>query len=164
MKSQPWARVCLTVFALSLCGCEPADFKVTRQPTYAELVVTYNAEVATLDNLEGKRNRIIADHFSQAHGDALKSAVGSLQGEQQATNANEALDRAVAAAEFQAQLQSTLLEKVGQPTPSGSAPAGDKVEYPEELKRKLADIDTEITAQKARVERAKSARDAGQPK
>ena len=164
MKSRPLARACLTVFALSLSGCEPADFKVTRQPTYAELVVTYNAEVETLDSLEAKRNRIIADYFSQAHGDALKSAVGSLQGEQPSTNPNEALDRAVAAAEFQAQLQSTLLEKVGQPASSGSTHAGDKVEYPEDLKRKLVDIDAEINAQKARVERAKSARDAGQPK
>ena len=164
MKSPLWARVSLTMFALSLCGCEPADFKVTKKPTYAELVVTYNAEVETLDHLEAKRNRIIADYFSQAHGNALKSAVGSLAGEQSSANPNEALDRAVAAAEFQAQLQSTLLEKAGQPAPTGSTSPADKLEYPEELKRQLVEIDAEITAQKARVERAKNARDANPPK
>ena len=75
-------------------------------------------------------------------------------------NPNQALDKAVAAAEMQAQLQSGLMNGLGLSTDS----AESMTDYPEELKGKLAELDAEIASQKERVQRAKDARDAAQPK
>jgi hypothetical protein len=165
MKSLHLIRGFLIVFALCAVGCGPTEFTVTKKTSYADLVVTYNAEVQALDNLEGKRKQLLEEFSNQAQAQAIKSAFQSLESgapSKSPSNPNEALDRAVAAAELQAQLQSGLVEKLGQ-SPSGSTSAAN-VEYPEELKRKLADLDAEIATQKERVERARNARNAAEPK
>ncbi len=145
----------LLLLTLIHTGCGPTDITITKKPSYADLVVTYNAEVETLDRLEEKRTAAIAEYFSQAQGKAIESAVQSIKSgstKSIPTDPNQALDQAVAAAELQTQ----LLGSLGQPS--------DSADYPEELKAKLKDLDSEIASQKERVDRAKAARDAAQTK
>ncbi len=160
MKSQNTMLLLVAVFIHT--GCGPTDITITKKPSYADLVVTYNAEVETLDRLEEKRTAAIAEYFSQAQGKAIESAVQSIKSGAKVipSDPNQALDQAVAAAELQAQLQSGLLESLGQPSGAAQTPA----DYPEELKVKLKELDAEIASQKERVERAKAARDAAQTK
>ena len=160
MTSLQTSRILLALIVLCGFGCEPAEIKITKKASYSDLVVTFNAEVQTLDNLEGKRKTLIAEYAEKAQADAFKSALNSLEsaGKQSIpTNPNDALDRAVAAAEAQAQ----LLDKVGKSSGSKQPTIAD---YPEELKLKLAELDAEIAKQKERVERARKARDAAESK
>ena len=160
MTSLQSSRILLTLFVLCGLGCEPAEIKITKKASYSDLVVTYNGEVQTLDNLEGKRKTLISEYAEKAQADLFKSAVNSLEsaGKQSIpTNPNDALDRAVAAAEAQAQ----LLDKVGK---SSRSPQPTTADFPEELKLKLAELDAEIAKQKERVERARKARDAAESK
>jgi hypothetical protein len=161
MKSSFAALISLCTLVAVLVGCGTTELKFTKKPSYADLVVTYNAELETLEKLEAKREKLVADHLSQTQQAAIKAAVNSIQsGEAQAipSDPNAALDRAVAAAEMQAQLQSGLSESLGLSSESGAAP-----KYPEALQRQLAGLDAEIADQQARVQRAKAARDAAQP-
>lgn len=160
MTSLNAPRILLSLLVLCVLGCEPAEINITKKASYSDLVVTYNAEVQTLDNLEGKRKNLITEYAEKAQADAFKSAVNSLESaskQSSSSNPNDALDRAVAAAEAQAK----LLEKVGQSSGSKQSTVAD---YPEELKRKLAELDAEIDKQKERVERARKARDAAEAK
>ena len=160
MTSLNAPRILLSLLVLCVLGCEPAEINITKKASYSDLVVTYNAEVQTLDNLEGKRKNLITEYAEKAQADAFKSAVNSLESaskQSSPSNPNDALDRAVAAAEAQAK----LLEKVGQSSGSKQSTVAD---YPEELKRKLAELDAEIDKQKERVERARKARDAAEAK
>jgi len=162
MKSLRSTRILVSILALSAVGCGPTEINVTKKTSYADLVVTYNGEVQTLDTLEGKRKNWIAEYASQVQAEALKSAVSSLESAAKQIvpgNPNDALDRAVAAAETQA----GLLEKLGQSS-TGTTPSAANIEYPEELKRKLSELDAEIAKQKERVERARKARDAAEAK
>ncbi len=159
MKSSYLAGFLVFVFALAATGCGPTDITFTKKSSYADLVVTYNAELETLEKLEVKRKAVISDYFGQAQGKAIQAAVNSIgtgDGKKMPTNPNQALDQAVAAAE----LQAGLLEGLGVASDSAESAA----DYPEELKVKLADLDTEIAEQKQRVQRAKDARDAAEPK
>jgi hypothetical protein len=161
MKSSLSAKVLACIMSLSIVGCGPTEINVTKKAGYSDLVVTYNAEVQSLDNLEGKRKTLIAEYAIKAQEDALKSAMSSLEaaGKQKLpAKPNDALDQAVASAE----LQAGLLEKLGQS--STNSTTTDKAVYPEELKRKLAELDAEIAKQKERVERARNARDAAESK
>lgn len=160
MKSFCAAQIATFTLAAVLAGCGTMDLKLTKKPSYADLVVTYNAELETLEKLEAKREKLIAEHVSQTQQAAIRAAVNSIQsGDAQAipSDPNAALDRAVAAAEMQAQLQSGLSESLGLSAEAGAAP-----KYPEALQRQLASLDTEIADQQARVQRAKEARDAAQ--
>ena len=162
MKSLHLAQILMPILALSSVGCGPTEINVIKKSSYADLVVTYNGEVQTLDTLEGKRKNLIAEYTSQVQAEALKSAVSSLESAAKQIvpgNPNDALDRAVAAAEA----QSGLLEKLGQSS-TGSTPSSPNIEYPEELKRKLLELDAEIAKQKERVERARKARDEAESK
>lgn len=163
MKSSYLVAVLLSAAVITDAGCGPTDITFTKKPSYADLVVTYNAEVETLDNLEGKRKSLIADYFGQIQKNAMKAAVDSIKtGDAKggADNPNRALDQAVEAAEMQAQLQSGLMDGLGLSTDSAESTA----DYPDELKGKLTELDAEIASQKERVQRAKDARDAAQPK
>ncbi|MCC7334921.1 MAG: hypothetical protein IT422_07490 [Pirellulaceae bacterium] len=163
MKSSYLIAVLLSAVVIANAGCGPADFNFTKKPSYADLVVTYNAEVETLDNLEEKRKSLIADYVGQLQRNAMEAAVESIKtgdAKRVPENPNQALDKAVAAAEMQAQLQSGLLDGLGLSNESAESTA----DYPEELKSKLAELDAEIASQKERVQRAKDARDAAQPK
>ena len=163
MKSPHLVVALLSAFVITYAGCGPTDLTITKKPSYADLVVTYNAEVETLDNLEGKRKSLIADYFGQAQQKAMKAAVNSIKtgdASRVPGNPNQALDQAVAAAEIQAQLQSGLMEGLGLSTDSAESTA----DYPKDLQGKLTELDAEIASQKERVQRAKNARDAAQPK
>lgn len=157
----------MTIIAIGAIGCGPTEININKKASYSDLVVTYNAEVQTLDSLEKKRKEIVAEFSNQAQMDALNAAVNSLGtgGKQNLpSNPNDALDRAVASAELQAQLQSGLLEKLAPSTASGSASSAASTEYPADLKRKLSELDAEIAKQKERVDRARKARDAAETK
>ena len=163
MKSWHRAAVLVMLVVSTGAGCGPTDITLTKKPSYADLVVTYNAEVELLEKLESKRKTLISDHYAQAQQEAIRTAVSSIEtGEAQTipSDPNQALDRAVAAAEMQAQLQSGLVEGLGLSSNSEESEAT----YPEELKSKLDALDAEIADQNERVSRAKNARDASSPK
>lgn len=163
MKSSFLVAALLSAVVMTNAGCGPTDITFTKKPSYADLVVTYNAEVETLDKLDEKRKTLIADYASQAQRKAMETAVKSIQSgdaNRVPDNPNQALDQAVAAAEMQSQLQSGLMDGLGLSTDSAESTA----DYPEELKSKLTELDAEIASQKERVQRAKDARDAAQPK
>ena len=156
----------LGLLLASTLGCEPPEIDITKRASYAELVVTYNAEVQTLDNLEGKRKALLTEYASQAQAEALQSALNSLGAATSngiPSNPNDALDQAVKAAESQAKVQSGLREKLGQST-SGSKEEVDISSLPPALKQKLEELDAEIAKQKERVERARIARDEAESK
>lgn len=156
----------LGLLLICFLGCEPPEINIKKRASYADLVTTYNAEVQTLDNLEGKRKALLSEFASQAQAEALQSALNSLGAATSngiPSNPNDALDQAVKAAEAQAKVQSGLREKLGQ-SPSGSNQALDVSTLPPELKQKLEELDTEIAKQKERVERARIARDEAESK
>ncbi len=162
MKSSYLTAVLLSAVVIANAGCGPTDITFTKKPSYADLVVIYNAEVETLDNLDEKRKSLIADYFSQEQRNSMKAAVESIKSgdaNRVPSNPNQALDQAVVAAEMQAQLQSGLMEGLGLSTDS----AESTDDYPEKLKAKLTEVDAEIASQKERVQRAKDARNAAQP-
>lgn len=167
MQSSTRLRVCSVLLAVAACGCEPMDLKITKKPSYSELVATYNAEVQTLDNLEDKRKRLIAESISETYNQAIKAAAESMTAAAQsgkAANPNDALDRAVAAAQSQAELQQGVFQSLGQPSGTDAEGSAAEAKLSEDGKRKLAELDAEIAAQKERVERARAARDAAAPK
>lgn len=143
------------------------------QPSYAELAVTYNAELETLERLERKRAELIADYERQMAPDAdqairaltdvLNSAgeAGRLAAADTAGDPNAALDQAISSAENTQDVTSQLLESALQTTRTD---APQTVTYPPELQKQLDALDQEIEEQRARVERARAARDAAEAK
>ena len=67
------------------------------------------------------------------------------------------MDSIISAAEVQAQLLKTLERSA-----TGSTITASKFELTEELKRKLAELDAEIATQRARVGRARDARNSAE--
>ena len=156
----------LGLILASSLGCEPPEINITKRASYADLVVTYNAEVQTLDNLEGKRKALLTEYASQAQAEALQSALSSLGAATSngiPTNPNDALDNAVKAAESQSKVQSSLREKLGK-SPTNSSDPVDISTLPPALKQKLEELDAEIAKQKERVERSRIARDEAESK
>ena len=168
-----WPAVVLCV---SVVGCNQSV--VDPGPSYADLVVTYNAELEALDRLEAKREKLVkeyaiasvpnasVDTFSQLEG-LLKSANDLKDGTNLDTTSdpNALLDnlteRSGQAQELAGQLLGELLGNEPdatkpEPTPEeAAAVAARKAAFEAEL----ANLDTEITKQKDRVERARQARD-----
>jgi len=166
-----------------LIGC--AQEAVETGPSYADLVVTYNAELATLDRLEGKREKLVADYAAatkppeppapQLGGgleDLLKAASGlaSESGEIDPTaDPNELLDqladRSGSAQDIASKLLEGLAGEDGDPA-AAAEPAEAPEPTPEEIAKKsefeasLAELDKEIAEQKTRVQKARDARDA----
>lgn len=149
--------LCLTLF-LTLIGSivpgctspEPAG------PTYSELVKTYNAEVETLTALETKRGKIIADFVTEQQQKAVAGALNSLTQGPLPTGADKLLDQA-------AELAQKQQEELAKSAANAGA-AMDSSNFPQALAEQLKPVDAEIAAQKERVERAKKARDAAEPK
>jgi len=159
MRNFNTIRIFIGLSVICGFGCEPAEITITKKSSYADLLVTYNAEVETLDNLEEKRKKLLAEHAEKAQLDAFKSALGSLESigkPNTPSSPNDALDLAVAAAEGQAK----ALEQARKSTNAQPALA----DYPQELKQKLSELDAEIVKQKERVERARKNRDAAETK
>lgn len=164
-------------------------------PSYADLVVTYNAELESLDRLESKREKLAAEYAAAIAppSDGLGS-LGQLEGLVEAAkqlqseggidpttvDPNKLLDQLAERSTDAGGLAGQLLEGLTGEKPAeqeGEAPEG-QVENAEaettdngtaaldEIRKKyepqLAALDKEIDEQKARVQRAKAARDAAE--
>ncbi len=159
-------RGTLSLLAIAVAaGCGSGEQK----PSYADLVVTYNAEVQALDRLQDKRAELLArfasenqpdlDQTVEALAGALKTATQTdAQEAESATDAFAALDAAIAQAERTGQATADVLDAVGQ------SPDGTPVALTEAQQQELAALDAEIKEQQARVERARAARDAAEAK
>lgn len=172
--------VLVAAIPLMCVGCTTSnDTPEEEGPSYKDLVVIYNAELETLDRLEQKREKLI-EAYEAAHRpdaqDALNSIAEAVRsaGELRQSSGDKkeipadpeaALDQAVAGAEQAQQVAAKLFQSMTQPSDKakGSA-AQEPVPYSEEFKQQLAELDAEIEAQKARVERARQARDAAENK
>ena len=168
----------LTTLCALVGGCgKPAVEE--NGPSYAELVVTYNAELAMLDRLEKKKEELIRKHQSglrPASADSLRALEGLLGSASELntpldpndiTGVEGLLDRV-------ADRMQTAHDVAGQLADAVASESGEKTKTPEEVQRnkeltgqfnkELTAIDKEIVAQKARVERAREARDAAEAK
>lgn len=176
MKSphrESFIRLYLLASAMILMnvGCGPGE--VDSEPSYADLVVIYNAELGSLDRLEKKRSELIATYEKQHRPDAdhaieaISAALSSTTAENReaggALDPQAVLDQAVENAEKTQQVVSQLLDVVATQAEGGEA-AAQEVPYSEEFKLELAALDEEIEKQQARVERARQARDAAETK
>ena len=77
------------------------------------------------------------------------------------TDPNVALDQAVKNAEKPSRSRLKLLESMAQ---ASEGEGEEQVVYSEEFQKQLAELDAEIAAQQARVDRARQARDAAEQK
>ena len=154
-------------------GCGPVE----KRPSYADLVVIYNAELAALDRLERKKADLIVDFEKQlapkvddalqALSDVLSTAAAANRDGTafDATDPNDMLDQAIENAAKMQQATSQLLEvAAGQASGETAEQATAESLYSEELKAQLAALDEEIAEQQARVDRARLARNAAEAK
>ena len=176
--------LCLTI----LMGC--AQEAVETGPSYADLVVTYNAELANLDRLEAKREKLVAEFAAATKPpepkvgggleDLLKaaSALTSETGELDTTaDPNDLLDQLADRSGSAQDIATKLLE--GLAGDGGEGGEGDEAAGPESVEpvapveptpeetamkskfeASLAELDKEIADQKTRVAKAREARDA----
>lgn len=166
----------LVLMVSLLCGCtgkqEPAQ---PAGPTYAELVMIYNAEQEALDRLERKRKEMVEEYEAanlpqvdpslQPLTDLL-GAAGGLAGDAAATppsDPNAALDHAVLEAQKAQQVASQMLQSMSQAAAQQNQPQ-QQIVYSPEFQQQLAAVDAEIAAQKQRVDKAREARDAAEAK
>ena len=172
---------CFLVLAAAslLMGCEEA---VAPGPSYAELVVTYNAELETLERLEAKHEKLAAELVSATKVKSgksipdleglLESAKELKEGAKELPSDPEALldhitEGGGEAHELAGQLLDGLLgggqgqaEKV-EATPEEIAAAAERKA---KLETELAKLDEELAKQRERVERARDARDVADSK
>ena len=161
----------------ALQGCRPT--KVDPQPSYADLVVIYTAELEALDRLEAKRKELIQDYAALSASQAPADAVATLEGlldsakslkDDAATNAstdpNAQLDELVDRHEEARGVAQQLLDNVRTGQSSATAPEPEEVAAVAERKAAfeaaLEKLDAEIAKQTERVERARQARDAAE--
>jgi len=161
-------------------GCGRDRDVADDEPSYADLVVIYNAEMEGLDRLENKKNELIATHEKQLQpsgDDAVKALTDVLSAANEAYRGSDsdealdpqaALDRAAEKVEKAQEVASQLLESLTQPVETQPAENGgvqDTVETDpriEDFNRQLEAIEEEIKKQQARVDRAREARDAAE--
>ena len=143
------------------------------EPTYADLVAIYNAELSALDRLEKKKQELIANHEAQLRpssddamqvlSDVLTTAASEFTREADpdaGLDPNAALDQAVENAQNTKDVFSQLLDSVTQPPADESEEdEARRTEMTAEYEKQLAALDEEIEKQKQRVERARQARD-----
>ena len=161
-------------------GCGRDRDVADDEPSYADLVVIYNAEMEGLDRLENKKNELIATHEKQLQpsgDDAVKALTDVLSAANEAYRGSDsdealdpqaALDQAAEKVEKAQEVASQLLESLTQPVETQPAENGgvqDTVETDpriEDFNRQLEAIEGEIKKQQARVDRAREARDAAE--
>ncbi len=156
---------------LPAIGCAPVE----KTPSYADLVVIYNAEAETLERLERRRAERVAEYeatLRPAGDEAIEALAGVLGGlgdsaaaerKLDATDPNELLDQAIANSENLGDQTEALLEAAAQR--SGTLPvdrAAMEAMYSDEFKAQLAELDVEINQQRNRVTKARAARDAAE--
>jgi hypothetical protein len=166
-------------------GCGRDRDVADDEPSYADLVVIYNAEMEGLDRLENKKNELIATHEKQLQpsgDDAVKALTDVLSAANEAYRGSDsdealdpqaALDQAAEKVEKAQEVASQLLESLTQPVetqpvetqPAENGGVQDTVETDpriEDFNRQLEAIEGEIKKQQARVDRAREARDAAE--
>ncbi len=118
-----------------------------------------------IDQYEAQ-HRPSADNALKSLTDAITSAGDATRegASDPPTDPNAALDRAVENAEKAQEVASQLLKTMTSATQADREAAGQQIPYSEEFQQQLAAIDKEIEEQKARVERARQARDAAEQK
>ncbi len=155
-------------------GCTAEKAVPENKPSYADLVVTYNAEMESLDRLERKRKDLIAEYEQRSQprpDDAVKALTDALNaattssgdGAAAPADPQAVLDQAVQNAEKAQQVASDLLKATTQhahPPAEGQTP--EQKASAEEFQGQLAQLDQEIAQQRVRVERARQARDAAE--
>jgi hypothetical protein len=161
----------LAAIVLSGCGGGSAP---NNQPSYADLVVTYNAELETLERLERQRGELVSEFERQlmpstedavkALSDVLGAAAGGNRPDSgEPLTPDRALDLAVESAERTGQATTQLLEAATQASQTPDAElTPEQVQLKETFEKELAALDEQIEEQKARVERARQARDAAE--
>ena len=179
----------ITIGAVFLCmfatGCSEPPVE-ERGPTYAELVATYNAELALLDRLEKKKQELISQREAVLRPppmdtlSALQGLLGSAAelGNQLDPNASpddlldQVAERAEATEKIGAQLLDALASDGAEDTGEGEGGDSAAAEAPEpdprqqeltdQFNRDLAALEAEIAKQRVRVARARAARDAAE--
>ena len=172
-----WAAALLVAVVSIPVGCSPPAQNEPSGPSYAELVVTYNAELQALDRLEAKRMGLvkqIATVGKVTDASALE-ALNAILGSAQAVGAEagavpsdpqKVLDQAVEQAEAAAKTLQDLSDAVTDKSSGG--PLSNEPLSPEDeaarnkLMDELQELEKEIDAQKQRVVRAREARDAAE--
>ena len=168
----------LAAVMLIVAGCGGDVQQDEAGLSYADLVVTYNGELAALDRLEQKKETLIQK--IEAIGlptseDALKLldkvlASGLTSGDEEAANTkvNEAadpyaaLDRAVQRAQDVQDAARDLLGSIGKQSANTPEQTAENERIKNELSRELEALEKEIATQRQRVERARQARDAAE--
>ena len=182
MKTRYWHGVWRAVVLLvSVVGCNQSVEDIG--PSYAELVVTYNAELEALDRLETKRENLVNEYAAASAANSSPDTLSQLEGLLRSANdlrngaevdttsdPNALLDDLTSSNGEARKIAGQLLEGLlggeldtTEPEPNAEAAvaiAEDRAAF----EAKLANLDAEITKQKERVERARKARDAAEAK
>lgn len=170
-----WTTRSLLPLTVVWLGCAPAE----TGPSYADLVVIYNAELEALDRLEAKREKLLVARAAAVQ--KTKSPLSNLQGlldevkqlkdKAVGTEPNTVIDdlahRSGRAEELAGQLLEGLLQGSqsaadGKQNTQGAEPETPPDEAAESIATELAALNKEIETQKARVERARNDRDAAE--
>ena len=172
-----------TVLLLAIIGCGQPP--VDTGPSYAELVVTYNAELEALDRLESKREKLTAEYAAALNPPASDDALSQLEGLLQSARGlqtdvdpttadpNALLDQLAGRTESAEDIAGQLVDGLlgGQSNEFGAEgsvvePSAEQAKVLDELKAKyepqIAALDKEIAEQRLRVDRARAARDAAE--
>jgi hypothetical protein len=180
MISKRWQAVFAVGLAV-LVGCGQPT--VDPGPSYSELVVTYNAELETLDRLEDKREQLV-NEFEAASAPVKKEAgLANLEGLLESakdmknegeldlkstSDPNELLDQLTERTGDVEQIAEQLLGGLLGEAPSDPEPTAEEIAAAEERQAafdaELATLDAEIATQKERVGRARDSRDAAEAK
>jgi hypothetical protein len=175
MSQSKFAFVLTAASMLLHVGCTAEKAVPENKPSYADLVVTYNAEMETLDRLERKRKDLVAEYQQRSRPspddavkaitDALNSATAKSDDGTTAAPADPqaVLDQTEQNTKKVSQAVSDLWKAATQPTdtpPENQTP--EQKAAAEEFQRQLAQLDQEIAKQRERVERARQARDAAE--
>lgn len=162
---------CLLAAAGFSSGCGSKTKEIQKGPSYAELVVTYNAELAALDRLEKKKEQLLAkltavgkpseqdamNMLGKLLGPAAKAGGNANTGTP--SDPNAALDQAIKQAETTQEAARGMLETLGDQTTVDPQTAEKNKQAKQQLTRELESLDKEIDRQKQRVQRARKARD-----
>lgn len=173
------------ILVAAICGCSTSP--VDSGPSYSELVITYNAEMESLDRLETKREKLVAEFENakkslvpavKTSGDSLapeellKTARAMLAEGEIDTGAdpNALLDQLAERSGNAGELTDQILGMIGEKPAEQEAAVREPTEeelaaiaaVKDKFEPRIAELDKEIEDQTARVKRAREARDAAE--
>lgn len=163
-----YVAVAASIVLVTSVGCQTEQ----SGPSYADLVVIYNAEAESLDRLQRKRADRVAEYEATLapSGDAAVAALGQLLGDVKANppadlstaDPDELLDNAIANAENLDAKAEEMLAAASQSAGKPMDRSAIEAMYSDEFKAELATLDAEIAKQQARVDKALADRDAAE--